>query len=44
MLINYFQDKEGRSRQDLMAYILFILKNSILNLLRAKSKTKEPAS
>lgn len=44
MLINYFQDKERRSRQELMEYILFILKNSIPNLLREKSKTKEPAS
>lgn len=38
MLINYFQGSERRGRQELIDYILLILKNSIPNVLREKSQ------
>lgn len=43
MLINYFQDREQHSRQELIDYLLLILKNSIPNVLREKSRQEKPA-
>ncbi|MGN0564167.1 MAG: TetR/AcrR family transcriptional regulator C-terminal domain-containing protein [Candidatus Heritagella sp.] len=38
MLINYFRGSEGREREELIRYILLILKNSIPNVLLEKSR------
>lgn len=38
MLIDYFQDKEKHSRQELIDYILLILQNALPNVLKAKNK------
>ncbi|MGM9521755.1 MAG: TetR/AcrR family transcriptional regulator C-terminal domain-containing protein [Oscillospiraceae bacterium] len=40
-LINYFKEKERYGRQELIDYILLILKNSIPNVLREKSRKQE---
>ncbi|MGN0314248.1 MAG: hypothetical protein ACI4EG_05605 [Fusicatenibacter sp.] len=38
MLINYFRGSERRGRQELIDYILLILKNAIPNVLREKKE------
>ncbi|MGM9618882.1 MAG: TetR/AcrR family transcriptional regulator C-terminal domain-containing protein [Oscillospiraceae bacterium] len=40
MMINYFRGSERRGRQELIDYILLILKNSIPNVLRGKNRSQ----
>lgn len=42
-LINYFQGNERRDRQELIDYVLLILRNSIPNVLKEKGQKQEPA-